>query len=183
MANTWEQAKKAAEEILKNKSNWQIAGNVKHKINGKPAQDYYAQNAQQYYQKLKDLGYGTLASNLESRDYSNAKKYMETFQTKMGRNAFRPYMYEKGKAFGLTSRDIDNLTSYDADTGEVTFAGKNIGKPAGIVDGVSYWDSSALDNVWDNYVSDSGITPPETDMAKQAVYSSNKLLDTLGKDY
>lgn len=183
LASTWEQAKKAADEILKNKQGWHIAGNVKHYVKGMPAQDYYAQNAKQYYQKLKDLGYENLASNLESKDLNNARKYMETFQTKMGRNAFRPYMYEKGKTYGLSSQDIDNLTSYDADTGEITFAGKNIGRPGGIVDGVSYWDSGTLDNVWNNYVAESGITPPETNMAKQAIYSSNKLLDTLGKDY
>ena len=181
--NNWEQAKKAAEKILENKFHWNVAGNVKYHIGNKPAQQYYAEDTKQYYDKLKSLGYESLASNLESRDYNNAKKYMETFNKQMNRNQFRPYMYGKAQAFGYDKDYVDNLTRFDETTGEVFFAGKNLGKPLAIVDGVSYWEGDTLDKVWDDYVKESGITPPETDLAKQAVYSSNKLLDKLGEDY
>lgn len=158
MAYTWDRAKKVSDEIIKNKEYWNIANNVKHKINGMPATDYYKKQAEKYYNELRANGYETLASNLQNSDYNNAKKYMNTFQTKMGRNQFRPYMYEKAKSYGMTNEDIDKLTSFDTDTGEVIFAGKNIGKPLGIIDGTSYFDSGYLDGVWNDYVTNSGIS-------------------------
>ena len=179
MAYKKEDAIKDMESIIDDKQGWQIAGNVKHTINGMNAQDYYQQNAQKKYDKLIANGYKTEANNLKNSNLEQAKKYINNYYVKTGRSQFRPYMYEKGKQYGLTSEDIDKLTNFDSETGEVIFAGKNIGQPDGISYNRSYFGSDYLDEVWDNYVKDSGITPPKEDMADQLSAGARDYLNTL----
>ena len=175
MAYRKEDALKTMQEIIDDKQGWQIAGNVKHTINGMNAQDYYAQNAQKKYDELIANGYKTEANNLKNSNFEQAKKYINNYYVKTGRNQFRPYMYEKGKQYGLTSQDIDNLTSFDSETGEVIFAGKNIGKPDGISYNRSYFGSDYLDEVWDNYVNENGLTLPKDTVSTKAMNYIDKL--------
>lgn len=174
-----EDALKTMESIIGDKQGWTIAGNVKHEINGMNAQDYYAQNAQKKYNELIANGYGTAANNLKNSNLEQAKKYINNFYVKTGRNQFKPYMYEKGKQYGLTNADIDKLTSFDSETGEVIFGGKNIGRPDGIADDRSYFTSEYLDDVWDNYVKESGITVPKEKLADQTLQNATKYIDEL----
>ena len=179
MAYGKEDALKTMQEIIDDKQRWQIAGNVKHKINGMNAQDYYHQDAQKKYDELIANGYRTEANNLKNSNLEQAKKYINNYYVKTGRSQFRPYMYEKGKQYGLTSKDIDNLTSFDSETGEVIFAGKNIGKPDGISYNRSYFGSDYLDEVWDNYVNENGLTLPKDTVADQISTKAMNYIDNL----
>ncbi|MEE0840497.1 MAG: hypothetical protein U0L72_08175 [Acutalibacteraceae bacterium] len=179
MAYGKEDALKTMEGIFGDKQGWTIAGNVKHKINGMNAQDYYEQDAQKKYDELIANGYGTAANHLKNSNLEQAKKYINNFYVKTGRNQFRPYMYEKGKQYGLTKSDIDKLTSFDSETGEVIFGGKNIGRPDGIADDRSYFTSEYLDDVWNNYVNENGITVPKEKLADQTLQNAIKYIDEL----
>lgn len=181
MAYGKEDALKTMQGIIDDKQGWQISGNVKHTINGMNAQDYYAQNAQKKYDELIANGYGTIANNLKNSNLEQAKKYVKNYYTKTGRSQFRPYMYEKGKQYGLTSQDIDKMIKYDSETGEITFAGKNIGKPVGIADDRSYFDADYMDEVWNNYVNESGIAPPKNVLGDQMTASAKVYLDKLAE--
>lgn len=161
--------------ILNNKAEWQI-GNNTHDTKKK---NTAAQNAQKIYDELRKNGYAAVANKLSSYNYDDAKKYAQKYFSMAGKSEFRPYMYEKGGKFGLSQADIDNLITYNDDTGEVSFAGKNIGRPDGIANNRSYFSPEYLDSVWDGYVKDSGITPSETDMYKQQLYSNKMNYDEL----
>ena len=164
MAYTWEQAKKAMDNIIGAKEEWQIANNVKSADSNKRMKE--AENkARKYYNELSQNGYGTVASNLQSKNLTDSKKYADVYYTKTGRSSFRPYMSEKGKQYNLSQEDVDKLITYDSDTGEVIFAGKNIGKPDGVVDGSSYYKPEYLETVWSNYVTDNGINRTNDQLA------------------
>lgn len=150
--------KSEIDKVLKFKQDWGIADNVTYSVNGKNAKDHIKNEAQKVYDRMKANGYGAVANNLQSKDYAGAKKYADSFYIKTGRSAFRPYFYQKGKEWGMPQEDIDKLIHYDNDTGEISFAGKNIGKPAGVVDGVSYMDAEAMQKVWDDYTAENGLS-------------------------
>lgn len=173
--------KNEIDKVLKFKQDWGIADNVTYSVNGKNAKDHIKNEAQKVYDRMKANGYGTVANNLQSKDYAGAKKYADSYYIKTGRSAFRPYFYQKGKEWGVSQADIDKLISYDNDTGEITFAGKNVGKPDGVVDGVSYMTPERMDEIWKGYATDSGISrSPETLAGVNTEEVRNKINDLYG---
>ena len=71
--------------------------------------------------------------------------------------AIRPYYYGLGKEYGLDKNAIDNLVKYDEKSGQVSFGGKNLGRPVVEANGVSYWDENKLKNEWNNYITNNGL--------------------------
>lgn len=141
--------------ILKYKQKWvdaDTAGDTTGKNNA-------ATKAQEHYQSLRDNGYGSQAQRLYDSGLQESKNYVSDFMAKTGRSQIRPYLYGKASQYGLTQADIDKALSFDTTTGEVSLGGKNIGKaPAISSDGYSYWDSSVLDNAWNDYVQSAGLS-------------------------
>lgn len=109
---------------------------------------------------LENYGYSDLAQKV-SADGATAdtvKNVMNGYR-KAGKTATRPYFYSLGESYGLSNSDVDKLIGWDADTGEVTFGGKNLGRPDAEVDGTSYWaDTSVLDNAFSDYATRTGLT-------------------------
>lgn len=116
-----------------------------------------ANNAKTFYDQLRNSGYGSVADELSNSSYSQAKN-INDYYGKTGKTAVRDYLYKLAPQYDLTSKDIDNNLSFDGQTGEISFGGKNIGKPNSIVDGKSYMDSNAIEGVFKNFVSTNGIT-------------------------
>lgn len=174
--------KNATNNILKYKSDYDRAAEAGDKKKMEEAR----KAASQYYASLRNNGYGTVANNLSQRGYNDALKYVDDYYTKTGRVTPREYFVQKGKAFNMTPEQVNSLISYDTTTGEVGFAGKNIGKPDGIADNRSYFKADYLDNVWDNYIKDSGISRTPEQLAginsEEAREKMNNLFETAGKD-
>lgn len=126
-----------------------------------------AAEGQGLYAQLYRNGDEVLANNLQNRNAAEANKYLESYYKIQGKTAMRPYLYEKGKQYGLSNSDIDNALVYNEQTGEISFGGKNIGKPTSVVDGVSYWNPEQLDTIWNDYTSRTGITPTNENMLSQ----------------
>ena len=139
-----------------------------------------AANAQTYYKQLRDSGYEGMAQKLYDSNYEQSKNYINDYFAKQGRSAIRPYFYNLGKKYGMSQSDIDNALTFDETTGEVTFGGKNMGKPAAISsDGVSYCDNDTLDNSFKDYVSRTGTTRSKSAYVDQENENySNKLNQT-----
>ena len=144
----------AVNAIYNLKNKWHLA----NKQGDITARDDAAEKAKAYYQQLRDNGYSDVADELTASDYKKASPINEKW-AKMGRTATRPYLYSLGKSYGMSSQEIDNLIGWDNQTGEITFGGKNIGKPDAGANGVSYWDdTTALDNAFNDYITRSGTT-------------------------
>lgn len=144
----------AVNAIYKLKGQWDSA----NKSGDETKKNEAAQKAQSYYNELRRNGYGSVADELTASDYAAAKS-INDYYAKTGRTATRPYFYTLGKSRGLSESDIDKLIGWDNTTGEITFGGKNIGKPDSVVDGTSYWsDTSVLDNAFNDYVDKTGLT-------------------------
>lgn len=164
-------------------------GNAWNSAKNKNKQDEIHKKAQQYYENLTKNGYGDTADLLSKSDSDKRKKIANTFKT-FGKTPTRPYLYSLGKAKGMTDSDIDALTSYNDITGEITFGGKNIGKPDTVVDGTSYWDdTTALDNAFNDYIKRSGTTTPSgtsnaafNQLMSSATDEENKLRSEAYKD-
>ena len=156
--------------ILKSKEDWDKA----NAVGDNERKAMIANTAKSYYQQLRDNGDQTLASNLESRGYADAKKYKSDYNQVVGRQAFRPYMESLAKKYGMTADDINKLTSFNEKTGEVTFGGNNLGKPLANVDGTTYWDEDTLNKSFDNYVNTNGISRSNTVLANQGNEDATK---------
>ncbi len=113
-----------------------------------------AQNAQYYYSQLRNNGYGEVADKLSKVDYAGAKSIHDDYAT-AGKTAIRPYFETMAKANNMSSDEVNKLIKYDNNTGRVSFAGTDIGKPDAAVDGTSYWEKDYLKGVWDSYIKDS----------------------------
>ncbi len=113
-----------------------------------------AQNAQYYYSQLRNNGYGEVADKLSKVDYAGAKLIHDDYAT-AGKTAIRPYFETMAKANNMSSDEVNKLIKYDSNTGRVSFAGTDIGKPDAAVDGTSYWEKDYLKGVWDSYIKDS----------------------------
>lgn len=125
-----------------------------------------AQEAQVYYNQLKENGYGELADELSGAGLQEAEKITNTYG-KTGKTAVRKYLKTIGKQYGFTDEDIDKNLSYDNDTGEITFGGMNMGKPYAVVNGVSYMPEEEINNFMKNYVENTGTTlTPDVQIAK-----------------
>lgn len=159
----------AISKITELKKKWNDANNAKNE----DAKNAAATKAQNYYKMLRQNGYEDIADRLTSYDYDTAKKYAEKYNASTGKQSTRPYLYSLGKAYGMSQSDIDNLISYDNTTGEISFGGKNIGKPDSTYDGTSYWnDTSKLDDAFNDYATRSGLSRPSA----LAVNSENENL-------
>lgn len=145
----------AISKITELKKQWNDANNAKNE----DAKTAAATKAQNYYKMLRQNGYEDIADRLTFYDYDTAKKYAEKYNASTGKQSTRPYLYSLGKAYGMSQSDIDNLISYDNATGEISFGGKNIGKPDSAYDGTSYWnDTSKLDDAFNDYAARSGLS-------------------------
>lgn len=113
-----------------------------------------AQNAQRYYQELRNNDYANVADQLSKVDYAGAKSIHDEYAT-AGKTAIRPYFETLAKANNMSSDEVNKLIKYDSNTGRVSFAGTDIGKPDAAVDGTSYWEKDYLKGVWDSYINDS----------------------------
>lgn len=144
----------AINAIYKLKGQWDAANNLGDETKKNEA----AKKAQNYYNQLRNYGYGDIADELTASNYIQAKAINDKW-AKMGKTSTRDYLYSLGKSRGMTSSDIDKLINWDNQTGEVSFGGKKIGAPDTVVDGVSYWgDTSILDNAFNDYIKRSGTT-------------------------
>ena len=129
--------------------------------------DRAAQAAQAYYAQLRNNNYGSVADELASKDFEQSK-YVKDYYAKTGNTEFRPYMYSLGSKYGMSQADVDKLIKWDEGTGEITFGGKNLGKPFAVVDGSSYIkDTSILDNAFGEYAGRTGLTRPTSSMVNQ----------------
>lgn len=138
-------------EIYKSGQNWQNEQDVnkRNKIH---------ENAKQYYSNLVNGGYSTLADELSASGSDRRAEILNKYK-RFGKTSTRDYLYSLGKSRDMSQSEIDNLIKYDDTTGEISFGGKNIGKPDTVVDGKSYWSSTdMLDNAFNDYVSRSGKT-------------------------
>ena len=129
----------------------------------------YETIANEARQKLNDYGYADVANQISAAgaDANAAKKVLDTW-SKAGKTKTRPYLYDLGKAYNLSESDVDKLISFDESTGEISFGGKNLGRPDTIVDGTSYWsDTSVLDNAFSEYASRTGLTRAKDSMVNQ----------------
>lgn len=139
-----------------------------------------AQKAKKYYQELIDNGRGDIAKELQEKDYKQSD-FVKKYYAMDGNTAFRPYLYNLGKKYGMSQTDIDKAISYNDTTGEVSLGGKNIGKPVGEYDGVSYWKPETLDKEFSDYVSRNGITRSDTQLMKEHNEGiSSKINDLFG---
>ncbi|WP_418830643.1 hypothetical protein, partial [Ruminococcus sp.] len=80
-----------------------------------------------------------------------------------GKTALRNYLYQAGAKFGLSNADIDKMISYDNNTGEITLAGVNIGKPDAVVDGVSYVSAEKAEQLAKDAFNRAGVTMSDDD--------------------
>lgn len=136
--------------IYSQKKNWSSAnasGNVK-------GQNAAANAAQTYYNSLRENGYGSVADELEGQDGSD--DFAQKYYGMLGVVPFRDYMYQKGAQNGFSKSDIDKLISYNDVTGEVSFGGKNLGKPFSEINGTSYWNQADLDKYYQDYMQNGG---------------------------
>lgn len=136
--------------IYKQKQKWADA-NAANDIKG---QNEAATAVQKFYNSMRENGYGDVADELENTPAGS--DYAKKYYNMAGNVAFRDYMYQLGANDGLSKEDVDKLINYNDTTGEVFFGGKNLGKPVGEFDGVSYWNQNDLDNVYKNYMNNGG---------------------------
>lgn len=126
-----------------------------------------AQQAQQYYQQLRDNGYSEVADSLSNSNYKQAEVTKKAYEA-LGKTATRPYLHSLGEAYGLSKNAVDNLISYNDITNEITFGGKNIGKADVVVDGTSYWNSTdTLDKAFNDYIQRSGTTKTDRQLSSE----------------
>ena len=153
MAKYDKQTESIVNSIIQKKGEYDNAGNDE-------ARKKIANDAKAYYNQLISLGNYDVANNLKNQNYNESLKYQNALK-KTGKTEFRPYMYELGKANGLTNAQVDALVSWDNDTKEISFAGKKIGSPDAIVDGSSFFaDTTVLDNAMNEYTQRNGIYDP-----------------------
>lgn len=142
----------AVDSIYKLKGAWDTANNA----GDIKAKNDAAAKAQAYYNQLRSSGYGDVADELAKSNYEQSKVIRNKWAS-MDKSPTRPYFYELGKKYGMSSVDVDKLIGWNGSTGQVSFGGKVIGTPDAIVDGTSYWkDTSVLDNAFNDYISRSG---------------------------
>lgn len=166
----------AVKEIYKYKGQWDSAnsqGNETAKSNA-------AKKAQDYYNQLRQNGYSDVADELTAADYTQAKKINDKW-AKMSKTPTRSYLYTLGQKYGMSNSDVDKIISWDNDTGQVSVGGKVVGTPDAVVDGTSYWsDTKALDDAFDSYISNSGITRSNATAVKQ---ENENLFSKYNKEY
>lgn len=166
----------AVSMIHKFKSDWTDADSKGDNVKKFDAET----NAQKYYNELKKNGYSALADELSKSNVEQAAR-RKNFYAQTGRTPTRDYLYSLGQKYDMSKNDVDKLISYNDITGEISFGGKNIGKPDVEADGVSYWnDTSKLDNAFKDYIDRSGTSR----QAATAINQENEnLFDKYNKEY
>lgn len=148
----------------------------------KNAQSEAHKRAVNYYNQLINMGKSDVANTLKQQNSSQAEGFSQQYlknAQKQGKTSARDYLYSKGKGYGLSNKEIDNLISWDNDTKEITFAGKKIGTPDSIVDGKSYYNSEnlkALDDAFSDYINRENV-------GKTASQVSSKYADDVSNTY
>lgn len=151
---------KDVNEIYKAGNDWQAEKDVNRKAE-------IQEKAKQYYNNLKNNGYGSLADEL-SKSGSDRRKALTNYYAKIDSTPTRQHLYTLGQKYGMSRGDIDKIISWDNDTGQVTIGGSVAGTPDAVIDGVSYWkDTSKLDNAFNNYINQSGTTRSKTLLVNQ----------------
>ena len=123
---------------------------------------------------LRNYGYNDIADAIsaDGATAEDVRKYMGNY-AKSGKTPTRSYFHSLGQKYGMSAADIDNLISWDDDSGQVYFGGKLVGKPDAVLDGTSYWsDPGVLDNAFNDYVSRTGVARS----AEKAVAQENENL-------
>ncbi len=166
----------AVSMIHKFKSDWTDADSKGDNVKKFDAET----NAQKYYNELKKNGYSALADELSKSNVEQAAR-RKNFYAQTGRTPTRDYLYSLGQKYDMSKNDVDKLISYNDITGEISFGGKNIGKPDVEADGVSYWnDTAKLDNAFKDYIDRSGTSR----QAATAINQENEnLFDKYNKEY
>lgn len=172
-----------ANKILQLKGDWKTANDAGNTEKANQA----ARNAQSYYNQLRTNGDDRMAYNLENKNYDQSKDYVSSYYAKQGKTAIRPYFYNLGAKYGLGQADIDKQLSFDDTTGEVTFGGKNMGRPDAISDGVSYWNPEVLDTSFNDYITRTGTSRTTGELVKQGndnlLNKYSDFYDTSMQDY
>ncbi|MGN0163380.1 MAG: hypothetical protein ACI4EA_07355, partial [Candidatus Ornithomonoglobus sp.] len=109
----------AVNRIYGFKGDWEQAD----KNNDTQGKTAAAANAQQFYNQLRQNGYSSTADDLTKSDYGQSK-VIRDYYAKTGRTATRPYLYSLGKKYSKSEEDIDNLVTWDDDTGQIYFGGQ-----------------------------------------------------------
>ncbi len=113
---------------------------------------------------MGENGDGVVVSNFNDRETNSQKQqYVEKYMNTTGKTALRNYLYQAGAKFGLSNADIDKMISYDNNTGEITLAGVNIGKPDAVVDGVSYVSAEKAEQLAKDAFNRTGVTMSDED--------------------
>lgn len=166
----------AVSMIHKFKSDWTDADSKGDNVKKFDAET----NAQKYYNELKKNGYSALADELSKSNVEQAAR-RKNFYAQTGRTPTRDYLYSLGQKYDMSKNDVDKLISYNDVTGEISFGGKNIGKPDVEADGVSYWnDTSKLDNAFKDYIDRSGTSRQVATAINQ---ENENLFDKYNKEY
>lgn len=150
MRNDMYNPKQDADKIKELKQSYEGATTENDRTN-------YAEQAKKYYQSLYDNGYGSVADNLHAKNAKESGYYLDKFYQTAGKTQMRPYMKAKGAQYGIDDKTMDNLITWDGDSGTVSFAGRNIGAPYANVDGTTYWNPQDLDKVMEDYVRANGL--------------------------
>ena len=163
-------------EIYKYKQDWASA-NERGDGKGKKKA---AEAAKKHYASLAENGYESLADEMSGAGLDRAKSLVNQYGMS-GKSPVREYYYTLGRGRGLSKSDIDGLLGWNNETGEITFGGKNVGKPDSVIDGVSYMaDTSALDSSFKDYIERAGVTRTKTAAVDQ---ENEKLFERYGKEY
>ena len=142
--------------------------------------DAAAEQAKQYYANLRANGYQDVADYLQASNYEQSKVVSDIW-AKNGKTATRDYLYSLGKSRGMSQSEIDSLIGWDDASGNVSFGGKNIGRPDALVDGVSYWsDTSVLDNAFNDYINRTGTVRSKETAVNQ---ENEKLFSKYEQEY
>lgn len=166
----------AVNAIYNLKGQWVTANNA----GDDAAKNNAVMKSQQYLNQLRNNGYGNIADELTTADYTQAKAINDNL-AKTGKTPTKSYLYSLGQSKGMSQSDIDKLISWDNQTKEVSFGGKKIGTPDAIVDGVSYWsDTSILDNAFNDYITRSGTVRNKSTAVNQ---ENEKLFEKYNQEY
>lgn len=144
------------------KGNWESAD----KAGDKAKAEQVAQSAQPYYKQLENLGYSGVADELSKANYEESANVLKHWGMK-DKSSIRPYFYNQASKYGMSQDQIDNLLNYNETTGEVNFAGKNLGSPFAEVDGRTYWDPNYLQKEFEEGMKRTGNTLSEDYLYKQ----------------
>ena len=115
------------------------------------------ESAQKNYESLINNGYADIADNLSKNNYDGSKA-INDYYAMLGKTPANSYLGSLGSQYGLSQSWIDSQIKINPTTGEMTFGGKNVGTPYSVVNGTSYWDEAALDNMFNGLVSTSGLS-------------------------